>query len=175
MATLVTLVQAHAHLRLPFALNSSPVDPRQADLELKLIQAEQTILDYLTGRSIKSSSVADPTVIETYGPHGFTTGNTIVITGHVDSDPDINGSYVLTSVSGTTFTIPIAVTTAGSGGSVSVRASWTDATVPKPVQAAVLLMLTHLWDHRGDDMAADDTLWGAIGRLLARSRDPVIA
>lgn len=116
MATLVTLAQAHAHLRLPFALNASPVDARQADLELKLIQAEQTILDYCNSTEYWR---------------------------------DITPTWLITA------------SPAGSP--------------PAYVTAAVLLLLTHLWDHRGDDMTADDNLWGAVGRLLARSRDPVIS
>jgi len=40
---------------------------------------------------------------------------------------------------------------------------------------AVLLMLTHLHDHRGEDMDTDANLWDAIGRLLTRFRDPALA
>ncbi len=53
--------------------------------------------------------------------------------------------------------------------------SWDETTVPTPVQAATLLMLTHLYEHRGDEMAADMTLWAAIDRLLVRYRDPALA
>lgn len=53
--------------------------------------------------------------------------------------------------------------------------AWTDATVPRPVKAGVLLMLTHLYEHRGDDPATDADLWDAIGRLLVRFRDPALA
>lgn len=111
---LVTLAQAHTHLRLPFTLNVSPVDPRQADLELKAEQAEGIILDYCN-----------------------TTQHWRDITPGWDVGSPI--------------------------------------TVPRQVQAAVLLMLTHLWEHRGDDLAPDENLWAAIGRLLARTRDPVVA
>jgi hypothetical protein len=53
---------------------------------------------------------------------------------------------------------------------------WTDATVPKTVQAAILLVLTALFDDRdgsgeGDYLAPD----GPVARLLARHRDPAIA
>jgi Phage gp6-like head-tail connector protein len=53
--------------------------------------------------------------------------------------------------------------------------SWTEQDAPGHVQAAVLLVLGHLYEHRGDDMRTDDALWGAIGRLLARARDPAYA
>ena len=52
---------------------------------------------------------------------------------------------------------------------------WTAETLPLPVRAGMLLMLTHLYEHRGDHMEPDDNLWSAIGRLLARFRDPALA
>lgn len=57
----------------------------------------------------------------------------------------------------------------------AITATWTDATVPLPVQAAILLMLTHLHENRGDDMKADPGLWDAINRLISMNKDPVIA
>jgi len=54
--------------------------------------------------------------------------------------------------------------------------SWSDTTnTPGPVQAATLLVLGHLYKHRGDDMAKDAELWEAIARLLMRFRDPALA
>ena len=54
--------------------------------------------------------------------------------------------------------------------------SWSDTlTTPGPVQAATLLMLGHLHEHRGDDMKADTEVWEAIARLLMRFRDPALA
>jgi hypothetical protein len=53
--------------------------------------------------------------------------------------------------------------------------TWTEVTVPTLVKAAVLLMLTHLYAHRGDDPASDEALWDAIRRLLARWRDLAFA
>jgi Phage gp6-like head-tail connector protein len=54
-------------------------------------------------------------------------------------------------------------------------AAWTPYTVPGPVQSATLLMLTHLYEHRGDEPSTDDALWLAISRLLMRLRDPAVA
>lgn len=53
---------------------------------------------------------------------------------------------------------------------------WTEATVPKTVQAAILLVLTALFDDRdgtgeGDYLAPN----GPVARLLSRHRDPAIA
>lgn len=52
---------------------------------------------------------------------------------------------------------------------------WTSDTVPGPVQAATLLMLTHYYEHRGDDLRADEAVWLAVQRLLMRFRDPALA
>jgi hypothetical protein len=53
---------------------------------------------------------------------------------------------------------------------------WTAETVPPPVQAAILLVLTALWDDR-DGSGDSDYLapGGAVARLLARTRDPAFA
>ena len=57
--------------------------------------------------------------------------------------------------------------------------TWDETTTPLIVQAAILLYLTNLWEHRGDDGAssndADAACWAAIERLLRRSRDPALA
>jgi len=52
--------------------------------------------------------------------------------------------------------------------------TWNETTTPRPVQAAVLLMLGHLYEHRGDDMGGDEALWAAVGRLLVMYRDPAL-
>src|SRR5262245_3336023 len=48
--------------------------------------------------------------------------------------------------------------------------SWTDTTVPLPVKAAVLVMLAHLWEDRGDDSSRDEDVWNAVHRLVERFR-----
>lgn len=57
------------------------------------------------------------------------------------------------------------------------KATWTDADVPSPVRAAVLLVLTHFHDHIGENMATDADLWNAVEGLLTRTgyRDPALA
>jgi Phage gp6-like head-tail connector protein len=57
----------------------------------------------------------------------------------------------------------------------AVEPTWEATTAPKAVKHAVLLLLTHLYENRGDDGAADDQVWAAIGRLLALYRDPTLA
>jgi hypothetical protein len=173
--SLVTLEQAKSHLRIT-------ASTEDAEIFAKADEASAIILDYLKGRThetvgvtaaITSSSVASPTVITTASPHPFVNTNTVVITGHLSSVPSLNGSHVVSNATADTFTIPVAVTTAGTGGTVSIP--WTDDTVPRHVQAAVKLMLAHLWEHRGDDHRLDADVWLGIERLLMRSRDPALA
>jgi hypothetical protein len=171
MAALVTLEVAKAQLR-------PSSDYEDEDIERKIDQASGIILDYLKGRANKpatvvSSSVASPTVITTTAAHGYITGETAAIAGHVGSTPDLNGAFVVTVLSSTTYSIPVAVTGAGTGGTSIVE--WSDETAPEPVRTAVLLMVAHLYENRGDDMKADDALWACIERLLMRSRDPAFA
>src|SRR5688500_365995 len=141
MASLVSMAQAKKHLRITTA-------DQDDDIWLKVDHASAIIMDYLKGRANKvativSSSVASPTVITTEEAHGYSNGDSVAITGHEDSVPDIYGAYVVSAVTELTFTIQVAVTTAGTGGTATV--TWDDLTVPLPVQSAVLLMLTHLW------------------------------
>ena len=51
---------------------------------------------------------------------------------------------------------------------------WTDRTVPPRVRSAILLVLSHLWAHRGDDGGADPISDGVVS-LLMRDRDPALA
>lgn len=54
--------------------------------------------------------------------------------------------------------------------------AWTSTTVPSDVKRAVLLLVGLYWVSRGDiPNPPDDETWKAIGLLLARRRDPVIA
>ncbi len=68
--------------------------------------------------SITSSSIANPSVI-TSAAHSLQTGDTVLIAGHSGSTPDINGSHVVTVISTTTFSIPVNVTTGGTGGTAT--------------------------------------------------------
>ena len=173
MAALVTLEQAKDQL------NVTATD-KDALIQRKIETASAIILDYLKNRAhepyratITSASVASPTVITTAADHAFANGSTVVITGDVTGTPRINGSWVVSAATINTFTIPLAVTVASTGASAYV--AWDENTVPGHVYEATMLMLTHLYEHRGDDMKADAELWQAIDRLLVRSRDPAFA
>lgn len=66
---------------------------------------------------ITSSSVANPSTITTPVPHGLTSGDTVLISGHTGSTPTINGERTVTVTGTFTFTIPVNVTGGGTGGS----------------------------------------------------------
>ncbi|MCR4301803.1 MAG: hypothetical protein NUV51_09350 [Sulfuricaulis sp.] len=68
--------------------------------------------------SISGNTVASPTVITTAVKHGRTTGDSVFITDS-DSVPVIDGTHTITVISTTKFSIPVAVTTAGTAGKVS--------------------------------------------------------
>lgn len=78
-----------------------------------------TNVGIVTGSSPPGSSAANPTVITTASNHSFAVGDQITISGH-SSTPPINSTYTIgTTPAANTFTIPVAVTSAGSGGFVS--------------------------------------------------------
>lgn len=66
--------------------------------------------------TITSSSIANPTNILCAAAHGLATGDTVLIEGHSGSVPNINGEHVVTVVNDTNYTIPVNVTTGGTGG-----------------------------------------------------------
>ena len=68
-------------------------------------------------RTITAISVADPTVVTT-GTHNLVTGNIVTIAGS-NSTPTIDGVRTVTVLSPTTFSVPVAVTVAGTAGSVT--------------------------------------------------------
>lgn len=74
-----------------------------------------------TNVGVTSSSAANPSVITTATEHGFAAGDQVTISSH-SSTPYVNSTYAISLASPsspTTFTIPVAVTSAGSGGYVS--------------------------------------------------------
>ncbi len=79
------------------------------------------IMSELSGVAITSSSIASPTVITTASAHGYGSGlvHNVVISGHIGSVPDINGEWPATQTGASTATIPVAVTTGGSGGTIT--------------------------------------------------------
>lgn len=71
---------------------------------------------------ITSNSIANPTIVTTPVAHGLTNGDIILISGVATSDPTINGQQVATVTGPTTFSVPVNVTTGGTGGTF-VRAN----------------------------------------------------
>lgn len=71
--------------------------------------------------TISSNSIANPTIVTTTAPHNLGSiglVRKIKISGNTGSSPDINGNYEATVVSATEFSIPINVTTGGTGGTL---------------------------------------------------------
>jgi Phage gp6-like head-tail connector protein len=57
--------------------------------------------------------------------------------------------------------------------------AWTTETLPGDVQAAVLVLLAHLYENRGDAesfgvSSKSSAAWDAINRLVAMRRDPAL-
>ena len=71
--------------------------------------------------TISSNSLANPTVVTTPAPHFLTSGQTVTIAGVLTSSPTINGTRVVTVLTPTTFTVPVNVTTGGTGGTLTAQ------------------------------------------------------
>lgn len=58
-----------------------------------------------------------------------------------------------------------------------VARTWTEATVPDPVKAAILELVANMWAHRGDEeqAASIDDLPPRVRAWLNRYREPVVA
>jgi hypothetical protein len=100
--------------------------------EIYVKRAIETAINGMAGmNAITSSSVAAATVITTTSPHGLTTGMGASIIGHSGSTPSINGNYIVTVTGASTFTIPVAVTVAGTGGGFTLT-SWQNVPFTPP-------------------------------------------
>src|ERR1043165_5634805 len=140
---LVTLTEAKAQLRRTDTNDD-------ADIARKAQQASDIIADYLKGRPIPLTSITSTGGIATVTtpiPHGLSTNNTVRIIG--TDEAEYSGPMTVTVTSTTTFTYPISGSPASpaTGGRLYADFTWTDVTVPSNVKAAVLLVLTHLYDH----------------------------
>ncbi len=58
-------------------------------------------------------------------------------------------------------------------------AGWTPTTAPQQVKNAMLLLTTHYYEHRGDDLGAarpvEAVIWKELQNALAMYRDPALA
>lgn len=93
-----------------------------SDVRNAIENALTAMAPLLATATISTSSVAASTVITTSAAHGLATGVYVQIAGH-NSTPTINGIYKITVISTTKFSIPIAVTVAGSGGTATAQLS----------------------------------------------------
>lgn len=66
--------------------------------------------------TITSNTLANPTVVTTFKPHGRTTGDKILVSNS-NSTPSLNGVQTVTVTGANTFTVPVNVTVAGTLGS----------------------------------------------------------
>jgi hypothetical protein len=67
--------------------------------------------------TITGNTAANPTVVTTSAAHGLVTGAKVQITGS-NSIPTINGTFTVTVIDATRFSIPVNVTTAGNSGTL---------------------------------------------------------
>jgi hypothetical protein len=101
-----------------------PLAVKAADWNTKTLG---TVVDYTLDPAqrvipITSNTIANPSVVTTPVPHGYATGDIVLIAGVATSSPTINGQRTVTVVSPTTYSVPVNVTVAGTGGS-AVRAN----------------------------------------------------
>lgn len=113
--------QYQAHGQVDYGSIVQPLETKTEDWNTKTLG---TVVDYTDDPSnlaipVTSSSEADPSVITTAAPHGFATGQIVLIEGHEDSTPDINGEQTITVLTATTFEVDgVEVTVGGTGGTV---------------------------------------------------------
>jgi uncharacterized phiE125 gp8 family phage protein len=63
--------------------------------------------------------VAAETVLETSTPHSLVSGDTVAIAGHAGSTPALDGTQVVTVIDALHVSVPVAVTVAGAGGTLT--------------------------------------------------------
>jgi len=103
------------------------------NVRIALGAALDAMAPLIPAATITTSSVAAATVITTALAHGLTTGTLVTIAGHTGSTPAISGTYQITVTSTTKFTIPLAVTIAGSGGTVTANLTARENTTFSPI------------------------------------------
>jgi hypothetical protein len=86
-----------------------------------------------TALQIVSSSVGNPTTITTVAAHRLTVGSTPLmrIAGHAGSTPSLDGEHTATVTGTTTFTIPVNVTIAGTGGTAQRFTTFAPSATPR--------------------------------------------
>jgi len=77
--------------------------------------------------AVTGSTSANPSVVTTAVVHGMATGDTVQITGHA-TNTAVNGQWTVTVLSTTTFSVPVAGTAAGTGGTATKQPPDADLT-----------------------------------------------
>lgn len=108
--------------------------------------------------TISSATVASPTVITTNVAHRLSTGAKVLIDGS-NTTPLIDGEQTVTVISTTTFSIPVAVTTAGTTGRVLIT--------PQPLKDAESELAGQL--KKGDRTLDNDVIIQGITDVKAGS------
>ena len=111
-----------------------------------------------TEAKIVSNTVANPTVVTTATNHDFTSGDLVTISGNTSIVPS---TYVVTVLTATTFSIPVNVSTAGTGGTVTKFVAGKDSDVLRFSETTFL--------NEGGNLAPT----GKIGRITGLAFLPV--
>jgi hypothetical protein len=141
--------------------------------------ASAAVLRYLNGRRIPVTELTSSGTVATVTtpvPHSLTTNDTVQIWG--TDQGAYNGTFTVTVTDAYTFTFTVSddpETPATGYVGIVTAFGWTDVTVPDDVKHAVLLLLTHFYENRGENLSADEAVWTAIGRLLSPLRTPSLA
>lgn len=90
---------------------------RTADFNTQASSVDQSTAKRVKPRVITVSTAANDRVT-TLLPHGFVTGQKVIIANHAGSTPNINGARTVTVINPTEFTIGIDITVGGTGGTV---------------------------------------------------------
>jgi len=128
-------------------------------------------VDTAPGTQVLGSSVANPTVLTTAAPHGFTSGQSVTIVSHLGSVPSLSGPYIITVTGPVTFTVPVAVTVPGFGGRVVNAALTSVPIIPGAIASATFAQAKYL-NANADVLDAAAT---RKGRGLTSASEPNIS
>ena len=112
--------------------------------------------------AILTSSAANPTIITTAAPHGYVTGDQVVVEKHLGSTPSVDGEHAVTVIDATHFSVPVNVTIAGFGGRVR-----------KVGEAATRIELVWRGDERDSTVQLGD--WATLGSRVRSLKYTVVA
>lgn len=112
-----------------------------------------------TQRAITSNSIANPTVITVPTPHGQTVASTftVYISEIAGSTPNVSGVYTATATGANTFTVPVNVTVAGSGGYYALANEFTIGSTDIQTAANLALVLNNTIDVTANNNSSSTT------------------